>query len=379
MGLFGKIFGGGGQKTLSPYVKEDRPFVNDTRDRFGGLWDNPQLQGLFAPNQYENQALQFLGGFNPQSYFSGAMGMLGGLGPNASSGLGALGGQGLLARTIGGEFTDVANNPMYQARNQAVMNQAQQFLNQNLDRVNASSQAASGGAGRGSAQAAQVGNTVRQSTQDIGNTLAQLGAQDLQFERGNQMSAMGMGANLPMQYAQLMGGFGNQMAGLGLQGMNQLAALAGGLQNRQIQGFMTPYEMNLQMMNALKSGNVGSSGQGILGSIGGSMSSLAGGLTSMFSDERVKENVEDADEDIREFLESLKPVKWTYKDRSMGDGVFYGVMAQDMEATPVGRQFVEETDDGVKMIDYGKALSAMMATIKHLSDRIRDLEGGIRG
>ena len=103
---------------------------------------------------------------------------------------------------------------------------------------------------------------------------------------------------------------------------------------------------------------------------------LGSGLGGMASDARVKMNVEEAAEQIDEFLKNLSPVSWEYKDRDKyGSGRKFGVMAQDMEKSEVGRSFVFTDEDGVKRIDYGSALAAMMATIKHLSDKIEKLEG----
>jgi hypothetical protein len=97
------------------------------------------------------------------------------------------------------------------------------------------------------------------------------------------------------------------------------------------------------------------------------------GLASMFSDENVKDNVEPAQPDIENFLANLEPKKWDYKDPKYGSTSGQenvGVMAQDMEKSPLGKAFVSEDKEGVKRIDYGKAQSTMLAILKSLSDRM---------
>lgn len=96
-----------------------------------------------------------------------------------------------------------------------------------------------------------------------------------------------------------------------------------------------------------------------------------------FSDRRVKEDVAPAEPDIESFLAELKPSKWEYKDpQKYGSGVKFGVMAQDMEKSPVGKQFVSKDAEGVKRIDYGAAQGTMLAILKTLADRVDELEGG---
>ncbi len=98
----------------------------------------------------------------------------------------------------------------------------------------------------------------------------------------------------------------------------------------------------------------------------------------MMSDEQVKDDIAPATSDLEEFLANLEPQKWDYTDQKYGstDGQEnYGVMAQDMEKSPVGQSFVDEDAEGVKRIDYGKAQGTMMAIIKSLSDRLDGLEG----
>jgi hypothetical protein len=79
-------------------------------------------------------------------------------------------------------------------------------------------------------------------------------------------------------------------------------------------------------------------------------------------------------------LDALAASKYKYKDpERFGEGQQYGVMAQDLEKTPVGRSFVETAPDGSKMVDYGKGFGAVLAAQQMLHERIKSLEGTKKG
>ena len=86
------------------------------------------------------------------------------------------------------------------------------------------------------------------------------------------------------------------------------------------------------------------------------------------SDERTKTDIEPGEEDIRKMLDSIEAYKFKYKG---DDEDRVGVMAQDMERTPMGRSSVVDVG-GVKHImeDPSKSLAMM----KYLDDRIKKLE-----
>jgi hypothetical protein len=98
------------------------------------------------------------------------------------------------------------------------------------------------------------------------------------------------------------------------------------------------------------------------------------GLTAaaMFSDENVKEDVDDFDPSA--FLESIVPKKYKYKDQQMGQGERYGVMAQDLERSPAGDSVVHDTPEG-KVIDTKEATGPMLAALGDLHARIKRIEG----
>jgi hypothetical protein len=80
---------------------------------------------------------------------------------------------------------------------------------------------------------------------------------------------------------------------------------------------------------------------------------------------------------IDDFLSKLKPVSYDYKQPEVdGEGRQYGVMAQDMERSPMGASMVEETPRG-KMVDTRKAAMGSLASLADHHDRIGRMEQAI--
>lgn len=102
---------------------------------------------------------------------------------------------------------------------------------------------------------------------------------------------------------------------------------------------------------------------------------VAGAVLSAFSDERVKENIESAGEDVDDFLDALKASTWDYTDEKYGGKNYTGIMAQDAEKSSIGRSMVSETNEGVKKIDGTRALTTLLASAARLNERVRALEG----
>lgn len=128
---------------------------------------------------------------------------------------------------------------------------------------------------------------------------------------------------------------------------------------------------------AQKSGALGSvagmaAGAALGGTAGAQIGANVGG--AVFSDKNMKENIESPDSStIQMFLDKLKPYKYNYKQDPMEEPQI-GVMAQDLEKSDLGEEFVEEVD-GNKMVDYGKMASTQMAAIADLHQRLKRLEG----
>jgi hypothetical protein len=197
--------------------------------------------------------------------------------------------------------------------------------------------------------------------------------------------------------------FGQENAALGTQastqaartaGMNKgQAALLGSQQagNLFTQGKQTGQSMGMGAYNtgagnqvnaASNLGNIGSNqanaGQASSNQAqqqSGSLLSGIGGL--LFSDENLKEDVK-ASPDIDEILARVRPVSYKYKpEAGKGEGEHVGVIAQDLEKTPM-KENVVDTPAG-KAIDGAKQEGSNLNLIVQLAGRIRDLEAQIGG
>jgi hypothetical protein len=112
------------------------------------------------------------------------------------------------------------------------------------------------------------------------------------------------------------------------------------------------------------------------------MGAIAGVGSAYFlgkaSDIRVKTDIEDGAPSVRKMLDSLDPYEYDYKneikDSPSMDGRQLGVMAQDLENSDLGNQFVQEDMNGVKRVDYGKMGSTQLAALADLHQRLKALE-----
>jgi len=107
---------------------------------------------------------------------------------------------------------------------------------------------------------------------------------------------------------------------------------------------------------------------------GASSQSKGGWFTS--SDERVKKDVKKVDTiDIDQFLNSINPKKFEYKDKNKhGDGARTGVMVQDLLKSTLGKEAVEQDNDGTLGYDVQKMQGITLAALKRLSDKIDEKE-----
>lgn len=112
---------------------------------------------------------------------------------------------------------------------------------------------------------------------------------------------------------------------------------------------------------------------------GGAMLQGMGGMWGD-SDIAMKKNIKKGDDAVTAFLKSLKPYEYEYKDAIKklpigGKGRHVSVMAQDLEkAGPVGKRMVFDTPVG-KVVDYGKGLPAMLASLAEINRRLEKVEG----
>ena len=113
----------------------------------------------------------------------------------------------------------------------------------------------------------------------------------------------------------------------------------------------------------------------IIGALGTILAAWASKPTP--SDKRLKTNISPGAGEVESFLDALNAYTYEYKDPNGSDeaGMFAGVMAQDLEKTPMGASFVKDTPNG-KQVDYGHGLAAILASQANIHDRLRHLEEG---
>ncbi len=106
--------------------------------------------------------------------------------------------------------------------------------------------------------------------------------------------------------------------------------------------------------------------------------STAGSIVgSIFSDERVKKDIDDVPKkSLGLFLASLKGKSYSYKkpeyDHDPGDK-HVGVMAQALEKTKLGKAAVSN-EDGKKKISFGRAIQLLLAGERHLYSELQALK-----
>ena len=207
------------------------------------------------------------------------------------------------------------------------------------------------------ANAAMAGRNAMRANADLGvNAAGQAGIAQLQDQQSAQNQLGGLLGATRGQDIQTAGA--NQQAQLGQQQL-QLSALAQmlGVDQAALQADLA--KRGIQMQD-----------KGMLPTL-----LQAGGQTvaAAASDERLKRDIVDADEQVDEVLANLSPKAYSYKDEKYGVGPRVGIMAQDLERSTLGREIVIDTSEG-KMLDVNKALSLALAAVARLDARVRDLE-----
>lgn len=139
-------------------------------------------------------------------------------------------------------------------------------------------------------------------------------------------------------------------------------------------------QMGADQINAgVASGNA----QNAAAITGGVISAAGSAGAAMLSDERTKEDVdrEDTGKQVDSFLEALDSASWRYKDGFGEDSKRrrFGVMAQSLAKTEVGRAMVDEGEDGLLRVDTTRGFGAVLAAQRRLHDRIKDLESAKKG
>lgn len=94
----------------------------------------------------------------------------------------------------------------------------------------------------------------------------------------------------------------------------------------------------------------------------------AGAALYAASDKKLKNDVKDGDKSAQDMVDNLKSKTFSYKD-DPEDKHQLGILAQDMEKSPMGKAVVVETPKG-KALDIGKALSAVLAVQSVMNKRL---------
>lgn len=197
------------------------------------------------------------------------------------------------------------------------------------------------------------------------------------------MAASARPGNQAMAARQAMLGMGR--AGSAAAGNQALA----GIQERQAANQALGQLLATQRGQDLQAA-IGSRGQAITGyggladdpTLQDRLWGLAGGAlaaggqvggAALGSDKRLKKDIKDGDDDADAFIAGLKSYSYKYRDRKWGEGKQLGVMAQDVERTPFGKQIVRDTPAG-KVLDSAKLSGANTAAIARLGERLSKLE-----
>lgn len=213
---------------------------------------------------------------------------------------------------------------------------------------------------------------VAQANQGYANqaALSNQGAQLQMIQNQNQMSQFNTNAQMQQQQMndQMTQYFLNQ--GMTLDQAQMQAAMQ--LEQLRAQQHAQAQQTQASRYQTDRSSSSNKTGQIIGGALG-----AIGAVGSLFSDETVKKDVKKADKDVNEFLDKLSSYRYKYKDKKYGETKddVYGIMAQDLEKSKVGKTLVKHNQDGVKMVDTIKGFGAVLAATKELHSRLKKLEG----
>jgi hypothetical protein len=112
----------------------------------------------------------------------------------------------------------------------------------------------------------------------------------------------------------------------------------------------------------------------------GRQSQLLGGLlgagAAIMSDEDAKKNIKKVDKDMVDFLDKLEAKTYDYKDPEapgQSEGKKYGVLAQALEKSKVGKTMVQDTPEG-KMVNIMDGFGAVLASQAELNKRLKAME-----
>jgi hypothetical protein len=273
-------------------------------------------------------------------------------------------------------------DPYWRQQQQGVAN----YLNQSMNGQNSLAQfqlrgatdaniaqqrslAASAGPGNAAMAQRMAMQNIGRINQGLGSQAAQLGIQERNAAAMGLAGLSGQARGQDMQGSQF-----NVGAQLQQTGMNDAAS--NGAFNRELAGAQAQQQGGMGYEQSRTQRAVGAisqptQGEGILGA-------AMGGLGLALSDERKKQSVKAGEQAATSFLSAIQPKTYEYSPAGMQSGMaapgtHLGVMAQDLERTPVGRAAVQNTPAG-KVVDYGQLGGTMLAGLAALNSRLNKVE-----
>jgi hypothetical protein len=255
------------------------------------------------------------------------------------------------------QYLDYLASNVYNPRNEspsAAQGLLQQSTNQNMNQLTGAI-GSTRGVQNPALLARQAANVASNVGQQAVNQAAVLKAQEGAQGRAEDMSRQ-------------------QLLGSTLAGQN-----AGQQELEKLRANISIGQQQLETQAAEAAKNRQSQTMGGLGQIGATLGAAAM-MAPLASDINVKKNIAPADAETQNFLDlqyrkmmnELEPYTYNYKNEKYGSGPQLGVMAQDLEKSPAGKQMVAEKD-GKKMIvpNVGTILGAQA----NLNERLNKLEG----
>lgn len=161
----------------------------------------------------------------------------------------------------------------------------------------------------------------------------------------------------------------DQQARLATMGMNDQASIAYLAQLYNID--VAEMQARIQQ-EGMRFGAAQASGQGVFPYIVQGAGQV--GAAAAASDRNLKKDTRRVSRSIDDMLDKLKAHSWRYKDEGAhGEGRRAGVMTQDLEGSEAGRRVIREKPDG-KYIDVNAGISAALAAVARLNERVREVE-----
>jgi len=245
-------------------------------------------------------------------------------------------------------------------------------LDQNIAAMRANAAGSNNPALAAKLAAEGINNANLQTNQQLGTLRAgeqtaaqQTLAQQLAATRGQDLSAASTNLQTNMQQKTLND---NMVQFYTSQGMT--------LQQAQLQASIALQQMNSDQAtsaNTLAADIANQNTQTAQQSKSGLISTAGSVVGAIFSDRRLKKDIKPAGKAVDSFIGALKDYRFKYKDPKHGEGDTFGVMAQDLEKSKIGKSLVMNLPEG-KAIDTAKGYGAVLAAIHRIDERLGRVE-----